>query len=267
MSTLAGEVLYDRPVQDVEAACMTVDAFAPPKSDAELFEQYYDEVKRLVYKAGVRGQDTADIASDILLRFYERKMLAKYDPTLEFEQTDGSFRSASFRTFLYGFVKLYMWGKSERYKAQLERELIILDKPVPHWEGVTVFDAFGPSEDFDSTAAEVVDLVDGIRLYLAEVPKRSKQDVCNLPKLFERVVEMSLLDGKISIKTLAAEFEVTGTAIHSWLRLLRHHVAVALGGLGYDAKLGYYDKTPAAQRRPITGMGFTRTERGWAVMA
>lgn len=244
---------------------MTVDAFAPPKTDAELFVQYYDEVKRLVYKAGFRGQDTADIASDILLRFYERKMLAEYDPTREFEQTDGSFRRASFRTFLYGFVKLYMWGKSERYHAQLERELVILDKPVPHWEGVTIFEAFGPVAEFDTTAQEVVDLVEGIRLYLVDVPKRSRQDVCNLPRLFDRIVEMSLLDGKVSIKTLAAEFEVTGTAIHSWIRLLRHHVAVALGGLGYDARFGYYEKGQAAQRRPIGGMGYTRTERGWAV--
>jgi hypothetical protein len=197
-----------------------------PMTYAELFENYYGFVCGLVRKLGIESQKMEDVASEILLRFYERDFLDKFDPDRVF-MYDGQAHTARFQSFLGGFVASYVRHHRDRQTLMARRELLKCDNPIG-LSGTPWIEIFGPSSTDDFVQFETDELVDSIAAYLAAVPRRSKRDHCDLPRLFELVVEQILATGKIIVADLRDEFGVSNTAIYNWLDYLREQVRLAL---------------------------------------
>lgn len=205
----------------------------PPRDYTELYEQYYDYVCNLVRRYGITRQRSEDVASDILLKFFERDFLAKFDPTLVFDYK-GQPRPARFSTFLSVFVLKYLRGHRDRQRREAERELLLCDTLVgandhglERW--VDVFG--GTMPDHCDDVLEALDearIVARMRAHIATVPRRSAYDVCDLLALFDEVVAQIRRDGTWNISELRAKFGVSSTAIHGWLFWLRVNLAIAM---------------------------------------
>lgn len=210
----------------VTSKSSTIDYAVAPASYEELYRNYYSFVVGLVGKNGIAPDNREDVASEILLRFYERDFLNEFDPSLTFE-VNGKIVKARFKSFLSAFVVNYVRSHRDRQNLRAKREPLLVDAAArddsqvsPSWQIV-------PYEDDYSSLYEE-ELVDSLRAYLRTVPKKSRQDQCDLPKLFDAVVEQIRTNGKYSVKELQAIFGVSPTAIHSWLAWLRLNISKAL---------------------------------------
>ena len=130
-------------------------------------------------------------------------------------------------SFLSAFVVNYVRSHRDRQNLRLRREPLIVDTPVETDSGASLYYQLDPHEDDYSSLYEE-ELVDFLRSYLSRVPRKSRQDQCDLLKLFDAVVEQVRKNGKYSVKELQAIFGVSPTAIHSWLGWLRHNIILAL---------------------------------------
>jgi DNA-directed RNA polymerase specialized sigma24 family protein len=166
------------------------------------------------------------VASEIMTRFLERRMLEEFDPSFEVVH-DGKVRPARFKSFLSGFVAVYVQHHRDRQATQSRREPLKCDQPVGEG-GAAWIDVFGGSSEDDYSEVEESEFVALLRVHLASVPRRSKHDVCDLPALFESVVRMVRVDGRIDTKQLQNQFGVSNTAIHSWLKHMREQLVPVL---------------------------------------
>lgn len=191
-----------------------------PADYSELFAEYYDTVCGLVRKAGIHTDSVEDVASNILLRFYERDFLAQFDPTKTFTH-DGEEHTAKFSTFLGAFVKTYLRHYYQRQGIESSREPVICDKPVGDGSA-TLIEVMGHMTE-DIHDIDYTDFVSFVNIRLEALPKkpRSPQD---LAALFRAVMVQVARDGKYVTADLADEFGVSPTAINSWLRDLREQV-------------------------------------------
>lgn len=203
-----------------------MDPFARPASFEELHATYYKYVVGLVRKLGIEPQRAEDVAQDILLRLYERNIIEMFDPDKVIKHR-GEVRPARFKSFLSSHVEHYVRGKRERQNINLRREPLKCDQPVsdggPAW-----IEVFGPTEGLDTSDLEMGELLTAIRAHLATVPRRSKQDIADLPRLFECMWAQAETTGKYDVKILMKIFGVSNTAIHSWIGLLRTQIRVVL---------------------------------------
>lgn len=202
-----------------------VDPFVVPESYADLFEKYYTFVVRLVWRLGIDGQRAEDVASEILLRFYERDFLDKYDPDKVIYH-DGERRPARFKSFLTGFVSVYVRGHRDRQALARYREPLSCDQPVG--TGECWSDVFGPAVWDDYTRLEEAELVRLIKAHLVLLPPRSKNDICDLPRLFDLIVEQVRHTGRYQVTVLAAEFGISATAVRNWMKYLEAQVSLVV---------------------------------------
>jgi len=198
----------------------TIDYSAAPESYEELFKNYYPFVVGLVGKQGISLDNREDVASEILLRFYERDFLNEFNPELSFE-VNGRIVKARFKSFLSAFVVNYVRSHRDRQNLRVKREPLIVDAPA-----TTLIDIDHYEDDYSSLYEE--ELVVKIREYLRTVPRKSRQDQCDLLALFDAVVKQVRMNGKYSVKELQAQFGVSPTAIHTWLGWMRLNIAKAL---------------------------------------
>ncbi len=216
-----------------------VDFMSAPTDYAELFQKYYRYVVILVRRCGIDDSRKEDVASDILLRFFERDFLNKFDPTMVFNH-DGQDRPARFKSFLTKFVLVYLRGYKDKQFRQSSRELLLCDMPLTStrlgWPGdsnSTWLEVFGtPEPGADTDVLADMDeqlLVDELRAYIKQVPRRSQFDTCDLLALFDSVIRQVREQGTWNVNELRAEFNVSATAMHSWLWWLRANLAAALG--------------------------------------
>lgn len=218
-----------------------VDYMSAPKNYAELFEVYYAYVVNLVNRMGIKDSLKEDVASEILTRFYERDFLAQFDPTLVFIYA-GEERPARFKSFLSKFVLAYVRGHYDKQQRQSQREVLICDLPISadgaeskgstaaglRW--VEVFGEVEPSHEDDVLdQLEEEALVQGLRAYLATVPRRSKYDNCDLVMLFDEVMLQIRVYGEPNIAQLKDIFHVSSTAMHTWMWWLKENLAEATG--------------------------------------
>lgn len=208
-----------------------VDYVSPPKDYAALYETYYDYVVAFVRKLGIGNGLAEDVASEILLRFYERDALNTFDPTLVFEY-NGKEHPARFKSWLSRFVVNYVRGHRDKISRLASREVLVCDHPIDA-DGTRWIDIHGgtePNHD-DSVLASVEEqrLVAQMRKYFATVPRRSDADRCDLLKLLDAVVAQARSDGKVNVNQLAEKFDVSASAMHTWLWWLKANAAAALG--------------------------------------
>ncbi len=201
-----------------------------PRDYAEFWTVYRPYViSLLITRCGIYPQNAEDIASEIMTRFIERNFLAVFDPTMVFE-FNGEARPARFKSFLSKFVETYAKGHRTRQDKMRSRELPILD--VVRDDGNLWVDVFAPDLAADTGVLEGMDedqLVTFLRRHLAKVPKRSANDTCNLVVLFDQVMIQIRRDGRYNISRLRQIFQVSSTAMHTWMWWLRSEIAVALG--------------------------------------
>ncbi len=208
-----------------------VDYVSAPADYADLFRTYYRYVVTLVRRLGIEESRKEDVASDILLRLYERDILSTFDPSLVFTY-DGKDRPARFKSFLTKLVMTYVRGHFDKQQRQNGRELLIADRPVGDGD-TTWIDVFGGTVDgADADVLNVLaeqDLVDKLRAYIATVPRKSKFDSCDLLALFDAVVVQIRECGAWNVAELRDRFGISSTAMHSWMWWLRANLAHALG--------------------------------------
>lgn len=212
-----------------------VDYMSAPKDYAELFRIYYVYVVRLVHKHGIDENHKEDVASEILTRFFERGFLEKFDPTLTFPYK-GEQRPARFRSFLSKFVLTYVRGHCDKQKRIASREWQICDLDVNAQEqgySVRWIDIYGESEPGHEDAVldgeMEADFVRGLRAFLADVPRRSDYDRCDLVALFNAIVAQVRDRGEYDIHQLSKQFGVSYTAMHTWVWWLKTNLAEATG--------------------------------------
>jgi DNA-directed RNA polymerase specialized sigma24 family protein len=212
-----------------------IDYSTAPESYDELFRNYYSFVVGLVGKQGISLDNREDVASEILLRFYERDFLNEFNPNLSFE-VNGKTVKARFKSFLSAFVVNYVRSHRDRQNLRIKREPLIMDAPLLSHNDmvnntiestVPLIQAKNIYEDDYSDLYEE-EMVARIRNYLKTVPRKSRQDQCDLLALFDTVVHQVRMNGKYSVKELQAKFGVSPTAIHTWLGWMRLNIAKAL---------------------------------------
>lgn len=213
-----------------------VDYKSAPKNYAELFQIYYVYVVRLVHKHGIDDNHKEDVASEILTRFFERGFLEKFDPTLTFTYK-GEERPARFRSFLSKFVLRYVRGHCDKQRRLASREWqicdMLLDSDYVGGAGVSWVDKYGEPEPSPEEgvldAVMEIDLVRGLSAYLAQVPRRSAYDNCDLVALFDAIVDQVRDRGEYDIYQLSQRFGVSYTAMHTWVWWLKENLAAATG--------------------------------------
>lgn len=234
----------------MEIADGGVDYVSAPKDYAVLFELYYKYVVSLVERLGIVKDNCEDVASEILLRFYERDFLSKFDPTLVFTYK-GELRPARFKSFLSKFVETYVRGHLDKQRRKQQRELLLNDEPMTNgsakdWSevgGTTWGELFAGTvseEDFIVSGLDIESMIKHLRDYLITVPRRCRTDVCDLVALFDAVMAQ-INDGADGpdMKVLQHQFGVSPTAIYTWYHWLKINIAAALG-------------LPAPKKRPRT---------------
>ncbi len=197
---------------------------APPADYTELFEQYFDYVKALVNKFGI--VDDEDAASTILLKFFEKDFLAKFQPDAEFNTPNGRKRS-SFRGFLSGFVSLYVRQERDKQMTRLNKEPIRLEQPAG--EDTVLIELHGPAYLIEDELERLDFPQEALRAlnYLKTLPVRGTRD---LPRLFLMITKQVMEDGRSNRKQIAQAFGVSETAICLAIADLR----VALRSIGFQ---------------------------------
>lgn len=212
------------------------DTVAAPKNYADLHRQYYTYVVAFVHKLGIHEDNAEDVASDILLRFYERNFLAEFDPTLTFSYK-GKVYPARFKNFLSQFVFQYARGHLDKQRRTKRRERTILNAEVSaqmrgQMNAWMVGDILLPLIDdhADSVHDQMVadDLVTELRDYLKTIPPRNEYDMLDLVALFDEVVAQIYEFGEYNTTKLREKFNVSHTAMFSWIWLLRGHLCACL---------------------------------------
>ncbi len=205
------------------------DYFSAPANYAEFFRLYRSYVVYLVKRQGIEPKFAEDIASEIMVRFMERDMLAMFDSTLSFKYK-GEWRPAKFRSFLSKIVILYCKGHRAKLARRHRHEFQLVDVP-PHPDGNLWIDAHHNVDTHEPDVIEGIvedQLVARLREYLLDVPRRSEHDSCDLVGLFDVVVDQIRETGTWNIADLRRIFGISSTAMHTWMWNLRHHIAQAL---------------------------------------
>jgi DNA-directed RNA polymerase specialized sigma24 family protein len=209
-----------------------------PRDYEDLYRTYFDYVCSLVRRCGIQEASSEDVASEILLRFFERDFLSVFDPSLVF-QYKGEDRPANFKSFLSKFVIRYARGHWDRQHRLLTHERLICDMPLGSGNSIsgdsntaTWLDLHGEAaEDHATTVLEAFDetkLIRELRDYLKAVPRKSHFDHCDLVAVFDAIVEQLHTTGEYSVSALRRTLGIGPTAMHSWIWWLRENLAEAL---------------------------------------
>jgi DNA-directed RNA polymerase specialized sigma24 family protein len=217
-----------------------VDFTAAPKDYEDLYRTYFDYVVSLVRRHGIQDASSEDVASEILLRFFERDFLTIFDPTMVFEYK-GESRPARFKSFLSKFVLRYVRGHWDRQHRLLTHERLICDMPVGGGPASSLSGTANAAtwlelhaDSAEDHAADVIEAFDEAKLinecrdYLKAVPRKSHFDHCDLVALFDAIVEQVHTTGQCSVSTLRKQFKIGPTAMHSRIWWLRENLAQAL---------------------------------------
>lgn len=206
----------------VAARKAALDPMVAPEDYVQLFTQYYDYVINLVVKLGICSRDSEDRASDVLLRFYERGFLEKFDPDYVIEY-DGRRYPARFQSFLSTFVERYCRRYRDQQKRRGRHEVLLCDMPLP--DGRTWVAAYGPGYE-QHEEVEGRDMVAAIRRFVHGLPVRGRRDP---GRLIDLIIEQVFGAGLTypDRTALAAEFGCSESTVGVLLRELRAQLAEA----------------------------------------
>lgn len=189
-----------------------------PSNYAEMFDHYYGYIRALVVKAHIDYQDVDDVSMSILTKFCEKDVLKDFDPHYHADVA----RKALFRTFLSGFVLIYLRHYVNRQWVNQKRELLYLDIPDPTTSG-SAGESWGEHSGLLNEAAvqgewDASTLVQDIRKRLLSEPAVQK---CPLQDLFDECVRQISTADRTNVDQLAETFGISATTVRTRLRELR----------------------------------------------
>lgn len=202
-----------------------------PTDYADLFREYYQYVTLLVRKAGIPEIEAEDVAMSILMTFMEKGALEDYDPE-RIVVRNGVERTAAFRTFLSGFVLIYVRHYRERIQTRSFREGFSTET-VMYVEGdtgtpVTYMDLHAPvqNEGYDDLMAE--DLIVEIREHIGKIKPRNGNDRMDLTLFFDVILDQIQEHDEVRPSELAEMFGINRSTTFNWLRSLRKEIALVV---------------------------------------
>jgi DNA-directed RNA polymerase specialized sigma24 family protein len=193
----------------------TPDRRTAPSDYGQLYTEYFDYIKLLVQNYGIQEWNAEDVADEILLKFYEKGFLEKFDPEFTAE-VGGRRRRSSFTGFLSGFTWKYTLAYRDQQMTRMRREPHHLQDRVG--EDGEWGDIYLPSSDDGTNVVDTVDLIERGRAYLATLPIRGTRD---LPRVFEMCERMMVEDGAIDRHKIAEALDVSPTAVCLIMKDLR----------------------------------------------
>ncbi len=200
-----------------------VDYASAPPNYAVLFRDYHAVIIGRVKQKGVPPEHVEDVASEILLKLYQRDILDLFDPGMVYLYgTD--FKPARFRSFITRHVDLYIRGQYDKVCRRNRREGSPLFEDCED-DGAVV----NGHEDDVLDRLETVEMISGLRAYLADVPRRSQYDTLDLVWLFDLINSQVQETGRFNAQELCREIGVSTTAFYTWRRWLARNVANYLG--------------------------------------
>jgi hypothetical protein len=208
---------------------MRDDGVLAPSGPDELFRQYFGYVRKVVASTpAIPAQDAEDVAMEIMTRLLERDVLGMFDPDLRFSY-GGKEVPARFRTFLLSQVQVYVRGQRDRLGRQRKHEYAHLEAPLSlaiggDDQGTTMADLFMGGAEDDLSHLDVAEFVRQARSYLAAVPKRSRQDRCDLVRLFDELTSQALTTGSVQVRETAARLGVSPSVSRRWVSWLRQNL-------------------------------------------
>lgn len=193
-----------------------------PSTYDELFAAYYDYVVGLVVTSGIDIQNAEDVAMTILTTFFEKDVLADFDPDRHIEY-GGVVRKAVFRTFLSGFVKIYVRHYRDRQGINKTREPVILDAPTPGESSSDMrwIDFVGPTYTDDYSELTYARFVHSVSRQLGCAKPAGPTAKCTLPRFFEAVAEQVEQNGYLNVPELAKSLGMGETSAYNWMNRLR----------------------------------------------
>lgn len=209
-----------------------------PRNYAELFKDYRGFVRKRVIAKGIEERNADDVTGDLLLRFMERGSLEKYDPTLTFDRA-GKMRTATFKTYIGGFVDMNVQGHRDRQRKRRSREPLVCDMSVESDNGGTVTWAELNEETYGTAhpghEEDVLDvvmaegLIESMRAFLSDIPPRNAYDKCDLVAVLDGVVEQILDKGVLDFEVLAEKLNVSPTSVNKYYWRMRELLCEATG--------------------------------------
>lgn len=97
-----------------------------PADMEQLFIEYYDYIITFVHQLGIDWQDAPDVASELLVRFYENGNLEKFQPEWDSVNSPKP-RKVYFKSYLSGFVGYSVRGIRDSVSKRRFREPLLLN--------------------------------------------------------------------------------------------------------------------------------------------
>ncbi len=209
-----------------------VDYASAPADYAEFVRIYRPIIVQLVRACGIEPDSVEDVAHDIMISLMKRDVIAEYDPNYVTVRKGVEY-ATTFKKFIADNVRTYCMGKRERQTQRRRREPVIIDAPSAPDDSTSWLDSHFLMDGHEESVCEQLaekDTVSLWRSYLETVPRRRDDDGLDLVELFDAIVAQirtqSGRRGRIDYNELGAGFNVSGTAIRTWVRLLKYHLAV-----------------------------------------
>lgn len=200
-----------------------------PESYDQFAQEWSGYVLGFVRKLGVPWQEAPDVAQDILVSLLQSDILAQFDPKHVVEH-DGTWYDTKFKAFLNRGVETRVRGKRDALARRRKREALIMDRPVsPGSESTWADLLLGAEDDLSLVNLDSVDqLTVRLRKFLEAVPRRSSRDRCDLPAVFDCILEGVAESGEVDYEVVQKKFNISTTAARAWVRRLRECLAPVL---------------------------------------
>jgi hypothetical protein len=198
-----------------------MDQFGRPADIGELYEHYINIVKAEVVRAGVDMVDVEDVCQDLIIKFWQKDFIGKYDPTRLSDTPKGK-RRPKFTTLLRVFVRSYVRQDLDKQRNRARREPVRLEAPAFTGENGPVLwmEVVGGEQDI-APAAEIRELMRRVYVRLCRLPVNGRRDLAHV---FATMVEHAADRGKIDLRILAKELGVPQTTASEWIGVVRQEM-------------------------------------------
>jgi DNA-directed RNA polymerase specialized sigma24 family protein len=199
-------------------ASSDVAACTAPADYGELFLQFGDDIRRLVWRQlgpGAQRDDADDGVSYIIERLMATGAIEQYDPGRISEFTQ---RPVKFKAFIMAKVALYCRGLRETLSRRQGRELLVIDS------------AFGDSESTQGPWEALLAVSDEYPALDGDVLDRLREELAvreNTPgrapvlPLFDALAERFAAGGRVSVEAMRRKFGMDAEGIAIWFAELR----------------------------------------------
>jgi hypothetical protein len=185
----------------------------PPAGYGELFEQYGEDIRRLVRRylgPSAHPEDVDDGLQYIVDRFMARDVIGQYKADYVSDYTG---EPVKFKAFVMAKVPFYCRGMRETLVRRQGRELQIIDTSGGDEGAVPLIDLLGGTSDTYPSLSDAV-VLDSLRAALAaRVPKRGREPV--LP-LFDALAAQLEAGRVVSPGAVRRQFGKTAAEADAW---------------------------------------------------